>query len=133
MPKTYEIISLQNDLIEKITKDAYSPQAVLDYLMTDKGYKQSYAYELRKDAYDAIREMLKDNLIDLYSFQMIRLEHRLVKADKKGDEHLALKILQEMNKIGGLYKERVEHTGNIVIKTKWGGEEDAKDDFFNID
>lgn len=133
MPKTYEIITLENDLISKITNEAYTPQAILNYLMVDKGYKQSRAYELRKDAYDSIRDLLKEELIDFRQFQMMRLEHRLVNADKKGDGHLALKIIQEMNKISHLYKERVEHTGNIVIKTKWGGENDEKDEFFDID
>ncbi|RYY51472.1 MAG: hypothetical protein EOO06_00270 [Chitinophagaceae bacterium] len=98
----------------------------MEYLMKDKelggyGYGQSYAYELIRHANNRIEEMIKETAVDVLSKQLVNLEQLYQKQIKKGNDKMALETLKEINKISGLYKENINHTGEVSYNINIGG------------
>lgn len=128
--KRYEMYNKTLDCIEdlviKVIKEGWSRYSLMEYLMKDKelggyGYGQSYAYELIRHANNRIEEMIKETAVDVLSKQLVNLEQLYQKQIKKGNDKMALETLKEINKISGLYKENINHTGEVSYNINIGG------------
>jgi alkaline phosphatase len=97
-----------------------SNKTILDFLMNDLGYKQSYAYELLKDARKLIQEIWDKNAEAHLEEAKGQLEDMYQVAITKKEYKLALQIRQELNKLMGLYEaEKINLT--IDFKAKFPG------------
>lgn len=115
--KTEDII---NGLIRmKIEKNA-SNKTMLEFLMNDLGYGQPYSYNLLQKARKKIQEIYAQNVETQFEISKGQLESMLEKATSRGEMKLALQILQEMNKLMGLYaSEKIDIT-LTQFKAKFG-------------
>ena len=138
MPKHYESHDIVLTLVKRWEMGSTGDDilALLTSPVDDGGYgyKQSFAYELRKRAYDMMMERIKEKNVDMYMSSMSQMIQLYERAVKKGKDELALQVIKEMNKINGLYVNRIE-TKNTTIITKWGDEPDelTNDDPFLLD
>jgi hypothetical protein len=76
------------------------------------GYGIDYAYQVFKDAKPLINEMLKDIGKDILEETISELRRMKLEAEDAEDANLALQIQKEINKIAGLYTEKVDVTTN---------------------
>lgn len=114
--KTEDII---NGLIRmKIEKNA-SNKSMLEFLMKDLGYGQPYSYNLLQKARKKIQEIYAQNVETQFEISKAQLETMLEKATKNGEMKLALQILQEMNKLMGLYAAEKVDVSIIEYKAKF--------------
>lgn len=100
-------------LVDKRLRDKLTIYDMTDFVMTQFGYKQSYAYELVRDARNKIADIYKNWNENLLDQTIGDLEQQKRQAEKDGNRKLVLEITKEINKISGLYVERVDVTGNI--------------------
>lgn len=106
--KTEEIIDALVRM--RIDKNA-SNKTILDFLKNQLGYKQSYSYELLKEARKKIQEVYTRDIEEHFEEAKGQLEMMLEKATSRGEHKLALQIRQELNKLLGLYSaEKVDIT-----------------------
>jgi len=104
----------------RIEKGASTKTIVEDFLQKELGYKQSYAYTLLKEAREKITEIYKSTNENIINEQVGRLEAQYEKAIKQGNSKLALQVLQEINKLMGLYaSEKIDITVT-QFKAKFG-------------
>lgn len=111
MPRNLNTEDLINALVDmKINKKA-STKTQLDFLMNELGFKQTWSYELIKKSREKIQEIYKSKVEHHLEQSKAHLEDMLEKAAKKGDLKLQLQIVQEINKLAGLYAaEKVDMT-----------------------
>lgn len=120
MPKNIKTEDIINGLVRmKIEKNA-SNKTLLDFLRTDLGYSQPYCYTLLQKARKKIQDIYSQNIKEQFEISKAQLENMLEKATSKGDMKLALQVLQEMNKLMGLYvAEKIDVT-ITQYKAKFG-------------
>jgi hypothetical protein len=94
-----------------------STHTLLKVCMEQFGYKQSYAYELVKEAREHIAQVYKDCAVNAYEESVAELEEQLESAKRSNDKKLLLDIQKELNKIKQLYVEKVVHSGAVQIET----------------
>lgn len=107
----------KEDIIDSIvkmrTQDMAATKTIIrDYLMGQLGYGQTYAYELLKEArkkiieyYDATNEASLEEAIG-------QLEEMAENAKSQKNYKLAFNIRQELSKIQGHYKDKIDITTN---------------------
>jgi hypothetical protein len=103
-------------LVKRRLEDKMSNYQMIDFIMTNYGYKQAYAYEIAREARLKIADMYKDWSEKLLEQTIGELEAQRREAKKANDRKLVLEITKEINKITGLYVERVEHSGSVEHK-----------------
>jgi hypothetical protein len=120
MPKQFKTEDLINGIVKMRIENGASNKTILDFLMNDLGYKQSYAYELLKDARKLIQEIWDKNAEAHLEEAKGQLEDMYQVAITKKEYKLALQIRQELNKLMGLYEaEKINLT--IDFKAKFPG------------
>ena len=131
------IMALVKMRIEKMA----TTKTMLDFLMIDLGYAQTYSYELIKEAKKKIIEIFSEEHNESFETYKARLEE-IIESTK--NEKLRLEAIKEMNKLLGLYKpQKVDITTDgkainditlikLIEVKKDEGEEDKKDDENNI-
>jgi nucleoid DNA-binding protein len=110
----------KEDIIEELVKmrieDMASNKSLLNHIYTKYGYKQTYAYELIKEAREKIREIWKENDEASLNEAIGQMEQMAEDAKKGKNYKLAFEIRKELSKIQGHYTERLEVKGELAIK-----------------
>ena len=85
-------------------------KTMLEFLMNQIGYAQTYSYELIKISKSRINEIFKEEHEESFHNAMARLEE-IIESSK--NEKVRLEAQKEMNKLLGLHKpQRVDVTSN---------------------
>lgn len=105
----YKKIDLINKIVEMSCSGISQPE-ILKWLQSDGDCKISYSYELLRESKPIILETLKDISKDRLETTIMELEQMKLEAKGFGDKKLALDIQKEINKISGLYQERIDVT-----------------------
>jgi hypothetical protein len=120
------ILALLKMRVEKFA----TTKTMLDFLMNDLGYGQTYAYELIKISKIRINEIFKEEHEESFHNAIARLEE-IIETTK--NEKTRLEAQKEMNKLLGLHKpQKVDVTSNgkdlqigeVVVKIIRNGDED---------
>lgn len=88
---------------------------IIDWLMDKLGMSRPNTYLILREAQDIMNAMNKDSLEDSLRKAVAQLEDEYEKAEGKH----RLEIRKELNRIQGLYVERVVHSGEVTMKTNW--------------
>lgn len=110
-----------NAIIKMRTENMATTKTILDFLMNDLGYGQSYAYELIRESRALIVELYKQDNISRVEEAIGQLETMLERSYIRGDYKLSYNIRQELNKLTGLYAaDKVDITsgGNAITEIK---------------
>lgn len=100
------ILALVKMRVEKFA----TTKTMLDFLMNEIGYGQTYAYELIKISKSRINEIFKEEHEDSFHNAMARLEE-IIETTK--NEKTKLEAQKEMNKLLGLHRpQKVDITSN---------------------
>jgi len=100
------IMSLVKMRVEKFA----TTKTMLDFLMKEIGYAQTYSYELIKISKTRINEIFKEEHEESFHNAMARLEE-IIESSK--NEKVRLEAQKEMNKLLGLHKpQKVDVTSN---------------------
>lgn len=84
---------------------------IIEFLKNDLGVGQTTAYEILRDAQNIFIEQQKNQLQGAFQEAIAQLEELY---DTSPDKKLRLQILQEINKLKGLYAaQKVEHSGEV--------------------
>jgi hypothetical protein len=105
----YKKIDLINKIVEMSCSGISQPEILL-WLQSEGDCKISYSYELLREAKPIILETLKDISKDRLETTIRELEQMKLEAKGLGDKKLQLDIQKEINKISGLYQERIDVT-----------------------
>lgn len=89
----------------RIERGSSTKTILKDFLMGELGFKQSYSYELLREARERIRDLYQTQNEALANEAMGHLESLYEDAIKSGNRKLALEIIKEKNKLTGLYPE----------------------------
>jgi hypothetical protein len=120
------IMSLVKMRVEKFA----TTKTMLDFLMKEVGYAQTYSYELIKISKSRINEIFREEHEESFHNAMARLEE-IIESTK--NEKTRLEAQKELNKLLGLHKpQRVDVTSNgkdisvseIVVKIVRSNEEE---------
>ena len=123
------IMSLVKMRVEKFA----TTKTMLDFLMREVGYAQTYSYELIKISKGRINEIFREEHEESYHNAMARLEE-IIESTK--NEKTRLEAQKELNKLLGLHKpQRVDVTSNgkdisvseIVVKIVRSNDEEEED------
>ena len=109
----YKKEDIIDSIIKMRTQDMAATKTIIkDYLMGQLGYGQTYSYELLKEArkkiieyYDASNEASLEEAIG-------QLEEMAENAKSQRNYKLAFNIRQELSKIQGHYKDKIDITTN---------------------
>lgn len=112
----YRKEDLVNRVIEMRLKEMKSAKSIIEYLMTEEGYGQSYAYEILKDARVQIKDYYDDKNKASLEEAIGQLEQLAEDMRAAGENKMAFNVRQELSKIQGHYKERIELTGELSLK-----------------
>jgi len=105
-------------LIKMKLEECASQYTMLNFLKDNFDYKQSYAYELLREADAKIAEIYKEYNKNSIELAIASLEEQFEVARKHKDRKLMLEITKEINKIKGIYAaQKVEHSGAVQINT----------------
>lgn len=102
------------ELITLRVKHSMSVHNMMEYVKKTYGFEQSYSYELVRDARKKIAETYKEWNVNALEEAISDLEEQKENALKEDDKKLALDITKEINKIKGLYVEKIETTQRII-------------------
>ena len=88
-----------------------STYTIIEFLKDSVGMGQTTAYEVMRDAQKLFVELQRDKLEGAFEESISQLEELY---ESTSDKKLRLSIVQEMNKMKGLYAaQRVEHSGQV--------------------
>lgn len=104
----------RQDIVQSIIKmkleKCASQMTILNFLKNDLGLGQTNAYDLIGEANKVIVETYKDWNKDMIEKAIADLEEQRESAKLTKEKKLVLEITKEINKIKGLYIERIDHT-----------------------
>ena len=93
--------------------------------MKDLGYGQAMSYNYIKMAQDIIKERYRDiNNVAVYE-STAQIEDMMQYAMTNKNFKLWFELRKELNRMQGNYNDKLQVTGEIKIKTIWGGEDDT--------
>lgn len=108
------------DLIGAIVKmkieKGLSTKTIIDWLKETQGYKQAYCYSLLKEARDRIQEIWRQDIEAHVEISKGQLEELYEDALHRKDYKMALAVRQELNRLMGLYNDKVQINGELAIK-----------------
>ena len=128
LPGQYTTEMIVAEIIQRRLKKLQSTYTLLIWIQDELGYKKTAAYRFLKKANDRIVEMNKDWAKNAIDKSIKELEQMREEALKGGDKKLALEITKELNKVMGLDKMEIKHTGELKISTIRLTEVKKKDD-----
>jgi hypothetical protein len=103
-----------NAIIVMRTEKMATTKTILEFLMDDIGYGQTYSYQLIKESRDKIIEIYDANNASKVEEAMAQLETMLERSYQRSDYKLSYNIRQELNKLQGLYAaQKIEHSGQV--------------------
>lgn len=103
----------KQDLITKVVEmysSGYSQYEIINWLGGEGECQIAYCYQILKLAKPLVLETLKDITKERIEITINELEKEKTQAKLLGDRKLALDIQKEINKISGLYQEKVDIT-----------------------
>lgn len=119
----------KNEIIDNIIdlrlNKGWTRLSILNFLKDDCGYSQSYSYELIQDASKEFDERAIQNFGNDLKEDIERFEALYEKAMSHKNYREAKEVLRDIAKLKGHYVERIDVTGEVKIKTIWGGENDT--------
>lgn len=101
------------DLIREVVEMFSSGQSqyeIINWLKTEGECSISYCYEILRESKPFVIDTLKDISRERLEMTINELEKLKTEAKLQGDRRLALEYQKEINKISGLYKEKVDIT-----------------------
>lgn len=110
MARTLKTEEILETLIKMRIEQNASYKTILDYLKDEYGFKQSYRYTLLQKARKKIQQIYHKDIEEHFEEAKGQLEKMLETATGKGDARLMLQIRQELNKLIGLYNEKIDIT-----------------------
>lgn len=99
------------DLIKKVVElyaEGKSQHEIIKWLLTEGGIEIAWCYVILREAKPLVVETLKDIAKSRLEITINELEK--MKEEAKGDKKLILDIQKEINKISGLYADKVDIT-----------------------
>lgn len=102
------------ELVTLRVKNSMSVHNMMEYVKKTYGFEQSYSYELVREARKKIAETYKEWNVNALEEAISDLEEQKESALLADDKKLALDITKEINKIKGLYVEKIETTQRII-------------------
>jgi len=127
MPKKskYKKEEVIDAIVEMRVSKSMSIKNVIDFLMKDLGYGQAMSYNYIKMAQDIIKERYRDiNNVAVYE-STAQIEDMMQYAMTNKNFKLWFELRKELNRMQGNYNDKLQVTGEIKIKTIWGGEDDT--------
>ena len=119
----YQREDIIDELVKMRVNDMASNKTMLNHIYDKYGYKQTYAYQLIKEAREKIREIwAQDNETSLHE-AIGQMEQMAEEAKKQKNYKLAFELRKEMSKIQGHYTEKIEVKGEIKYIAKFGDDE----------
>lgn len=112
----YKRDQVVRSIINLLLKERRTEEMVLELLMDDEGpfqYKQSYAYELLREAKKYTAEVYAEYTVGMVELVVADLMQQRYEASKLKDSRLVFDITKEMNKVKGLYIEKHEVTHKV--------------------
>jgi ribosomal protein S7 len=107
-----------NAIIKMRVEEMATTKTIIDFLMNDLHYGQTYAYELVKDSREKIKKLYDTNNIAVLEEALAHLEEMLEMAKREKNRKMQLEVRKEINKLLGLYAaEKVEVSGQVQIQT----------------
>lgn len=103
-------------IIEKRIKDCLTTRDILSYLQGDLEYSKSQAYKLLADAREEIKEHFDATNPTAINEAIAQYESIMVQLLKDKSYKLWNEYSKELNKMKGLYTEKVQITGELAIK-----------------
>ena len=122
--KKFNKDKLIEEVVKMRIKDLSSTATILDYIMKAADVKQAQAYNYLSEAQDIISEMYKDIRKAALEEAIAQTQTLLEQAETVADK---LKVRQELSKLQGLYIEKIQHSGEIILKAKWGDDKNEED------
>lgn len=110
MPKLTKTEDIVNELVKMKIEKGCSTKTLLEHCYTTYDFKETHSYNLIKAARKKIQEIWDKNAEAHLEEAKGQLEEMLEHALKFGDRRMALQIRQELNKLMGLYTEKIDMT-----------------------
>lgn len=89
-----------------------STRFIIEFLQKDVKMGETTAYEIMKDAQKVFIELQKTKIEGALEESLTQLEEIF---ESTSDKKLRLEVIKEINKLKGLYIQRIEHTGSVSI------------------
>lgn len=103
-----------NAIVVMRTEKMATTKTILEFLMNELKFGQTYSYQLIKESRDKIIELYNTTNAPKVEEAIGQLETMLERSYQRGDYKLSYNIRQELNKMIGLYAaQKVEHSGNV--------------------
>jgi len=112
----YKREDIINELVKMRIEDMASNKTMLQHIYDKYEYKQTYAYQLIKEARETIREIWAQQDEGSLEEAIGQMEQMAEDAKKQKNYKLAFDIRKELSKIQGHYTEKIELTGEMAIK-----------------
>jgi len=119
--------AVMGELVELITVKKYDKWSLIKHC-AGKAMSSYQIDKAIKMANDFILNMYKDKSGYTIELALNNLNEQLASAQRDGDKRLTLEITKEINKITGLYINKVEHSGKIDLKPIFDGYETESDE-----
>jgi len=110
----YKKEDIINSIISMRVEKMATTKTILDFLINELGYGQTYAYELISESRDKIVEIYNQKNGPKVEEAVAQLEAMLEGASTRKDYKLAFNIRQDISKLKGLYVDRVELSGDLT-------------------
>ena len=112
-------------ILKKMKEEHLDKVAIIEWLtdadIWDSPYAESTARAYIKDADEYITDLYRDMACFTLNDCLTAMSQDRQAALKAGNYTLAFNIQREINKVAGLYKERIDINHEVTFKTKWGG------------
>lgn len=112
---------LRRQIIIDLLGQGLSKTRIVEELMARWGIENSIAYKYINDAYDYIAELYKDDSDKLKEIALSKLESLAEDAIASRDRASALKAYDQINKLQGLYEEKLKTENKTSITFDFGG------------
>ena len=121
MPKNLKTEEIIDAIVRMRLEKNASNKTILEFLKNKLGYGNSFSYELIRAARKKIQDVYTRDIEEHFEEAKGQLEEMLEKATKKNDMKMILQIIQELNKLMGLYSaEKIDITsgGDKITEIK---------------
>lgn len=112
---------LRRQIIIDLLGQGLSKTRIVEELMARWGVENSIAYRYVNDAYDYIAELYRDDSDKLKEIALSKLESLAEDAIASRDRTSALKAYDQINKLQGLYEEKLKTENKTSITFDFGG------------
>lgn len=121
----------KDDIIRKIIDmrliEGKSTRSILKYLEDDLGYGHTQKYQYLKWARERIKEEFDATSPEAINEAIGQYEEVMEKVLSEGEYTVWNNMARELNKMKGLYIDKVEHSGTVDFKAKFPGYDKNED------